>query len=58
MKIEEAVKSAIEHTRRMISECEGDEKAVFNAFAEEFDAEMEGWNVRIQELEAEDDDRN
>lgn len=46
---------ALEEVRRIMSEASGDELSVFKDFAEVFGAEIAGWELRIQELEAEAD---
>ena len=44
---------ALEEVRRILSKASGDELSVLKDFAEVFGAEIEGWEMRIQELEAE-----
>lgn len=46
-----AAKTAIDYVRNMISQADGEELEVYQAFLEEFDAEIEGWEMRVQELE-------
>ena len=44
---------ALEEVRRILSKASGDELSVLKDFAEVFGAEIEGWEMRVQELEAE-----
>ena len=44
---------ALEEVRRILSKASGDELSVLKDFTEVFGAEIEGWEMRVQELEAE-----
>lgn len=55
MRVEQAVKKAIEAVNRIMADVEADELTTYRAFAEEFDAMIEGWEMRIQELENEEE---
>lgn len=44
---------ALEEVRRILSKASGDELSVLKDFAEVFGAEIEGWELRVRELEAE-----
>lgn len=39
-----------EAANELLAKADGDELAVYQEFAEEFDAVIEGWEMRIQEL--------
>lgn len=52
MKASEAIKQAIRTVNELIAKADGGELAVYQEFAEEFDAVIEGWEMRIQELTA------
>jgi hypothetical protein len=53
MQVKEAVKRALAVTRQMIAASDGDERSVYEEFFGEFEAEMEGWKMRVSELESE-----
>jgi hypothetical protein len=44
---------ALEEVRRILHKASGDELSVLKDFAEVFGAEVEGWEMRVRELEAE-----
>lgn len=50
MKLEEAIKRALDATRKYLSEAEGDELEVYEEFSEYFGSEIYGWEMRIEEL--------
>ncbi len=56
MKLSEAVRHAIRGVRDALARADGSELEVYRAFAEEFDALLEGWNMRIEELEVDGED--
>lgn len=49
----EKAKEARGYVRRIMGTASGTEEEVLNAFMDEFDAEMEGWKMRLDELEDE-----
>lgn len=48
--LEEATAQALYATRRLLSRAQGAETDVLEAFANEFGAELAGWECRLQEL--------
>lgn len=44
---------ALDEVRRILSKASGDELSVLKDFTEVFGAEIAGWEMRVQELEAE-----
>ncbi len=51
MKLEEATQKALESVRSFMSQAEGAEAEVLSAFSEEFGTEVDGWDMRLEELE-------
>lgn len=57
MTAKEAAKKAVDETRRLMSGVNRKESelAIFEAFDEAFDAEIEGWRMRIEELKVDEE---
>lgn len=56
MKAEAAAKAAVKSVQEIMSRCTDNERATYEAFDEEFDALIEGWKMRLEELEEMDDE--
>lgn len=56
MKAREAAKKAVEAVRSIMSQCTDPERVTYEAFDEEFDAEITGWKMRLEELDEEDNE--
>lgn len=48
--IEQACEAALEAVRRELAEADGDEGNVYRYFVDMFGGEIEGWEMRLQEL--------
>lgn len=55
MNAEEAAKLAVSKVREIMSKANGSEQEVLEAFIDELDAELEGLNIRLEELEETED---
>lgn len=49
-----AAKTALEKVREILSKTEGSELEVLRVFVDYIGAEIDGWTMRIEELEAEE----
>lgn len=54
--LEQAVEDAVEKLRDAVSETKGSEVDVLTAFSEAVGSEVAGWDMRISELQMEDED--
>ena len=55
MKLEDAIKQALNALRATIAIADGTEQEVYAAFADHVGSEVDGWEMRLQELREEDD---
>jgi len=52
--IEQACKDVLETIRRELANAEGDERDVYRAFVDAIGSEVDGWKMRLDELDDED----
>ena len=51
MTTKEAAKDSLRYTLMSLSRCPGDEATVLSAFLDEFEPIIDGWNMRLAELD-------
>ena len=58
MKANGAAQKAVEEVRRLLAASTDDERTTYEAFSELIGSEVEGWEMRLDELDSEDDDED